>query len=868
MKQRGFAILLSILLLIAGSAAAEAGPLYGQWCDSGTVPAFRDTVSAWTEPGVTLTPEMAENAEVLEMIRNHFESVTLVSGETPWVAPDPEKTAAAGDDDILLPDTERLEKILAFAAENGLKVISDDLILPGATPDWVFLSGYGKAPEDFPAAPETLLKRMESYLETVIRTCNTGYPGTVTGWTVTCVDADPTAEENGWYRILGAYCVEKAFEFTDQFAETDQLIYLSGEGITGNRKKKAAAELLGTLNETTRVDGFIFRAELGEEKPTPKEIINALKQIGKEVSILRIDGLSVPLTDRTLGGELRQAARYRSLMSSFEQAVTGKKLQLTGISFDAFGAGGFFTEKMEPTLAFFGAAQSEDIPLYATEDTIQEFSTRMNAQEKINQKRKEMENADMDTLIKGLAKPLGEHNPLMVQKFGADPWAMEYDGRIWIYMTGDEPVTGGDGKVVTNTYGNINTIRVISSADLVNWTDHGEIRAAGRSGAAKWATNSWAPAAAWKTINGKDQFFLYFADSGNGIGVLTADSPAGPFTDPIGKPLVSRSTPNCASVTWLFDPAVLVDDDGSAYLYIGGGVPEGKTADPGTARVVALNDDMVSLKGTPETICPPYLFEDSGINKLNGKYIYSYCTNFNVTAQATMKYGFDSGEIAYMMSDSPMGPFTYRGGILKNPGHFFGQGGNNHHCMFSFKGKLYITYHAQTLEGKLGMKGKGYRSTFINELSFDPESYTLKAAGNMKGVDAVQTLDAYEKIPGVTASTLNNVEMKNTDGCENPTCRAAEFDTDGLLILENVDFGNVTAAQQIKLRISTEGTVRLECCIDPEGERKTILNATLPEETGWRTVTLPLEDSVSGIHTLVIRADGQKTDLDWWQICR
>ena len=59
---------------------------------------------------------------------------------------------------------------------------------------------------------------------------------------------------------------------------------------------------------------------------------------------------------------------------------------------------------------------------------------------------------------------------------------------------------------------------------------------------------SWAPAAAHKTINGKDKFFLYFANGGGGIGVLTADSPIGPWTDPLGKALGYRQyTWNCRS---------------------------------------------------------------------------------------------------------------------------------------------------------------------------------------------------------------------------------------------------------------------------------------------------------------------------------
>lgn len=47
----------------------------------------------------------------------------------------------------------------------------------------------------------------------------------------------------------------------------------------------------------------------------------------------------------------------------------------------------------------------------------------------------------------------------------------------------------------------------------------------GADGAAKWASNSWAPCAAHKTINGKEVFYLFFANGGNGICVLTSDSP-------------------------------------------------------------------------------------------------------------------------------------------------------------------------------------------------------------------------------------------------------------------------------------------------------------------------------------------------------
>ena len=165
-------------------------------------------------------------------------------------------------------------------------------------------------------------------------------------------------------------------------------------------------------------------------------------------------------------------------------------------------------------------------------------------------------------------KGLDQTNPLMTQRFGADPYALVYDDRVYIYMTADSFEHEATGEVKENTYSRINQINVISTDDMVNFTDHGSIKAAGNQGSAKWANNSWAPAAAWKEIDGKPKFFLYFADSGRGIGVLQADSPTGPFEYPLGGPLISRETPECADVLWLFDPAVLMDDDGRAYLLV------------------------------------------------------------------------------------------------------------------------------------------------------------------------------------------------------------------------------------------------------------------------------------------------------------
>lgn len=370
---------------------------------------------------------------------------------------------------------------------------------------------------------------------------------------------------------------------------------------------------------------------------------------------------------------------------------------------------------------------------------------------------------------KALAKKLGYSNPLVTTDFGADPYAIVYDGRVYVYMTSDDYEYDANGNVLNNSFGYIKTLRIISSDDMVNWTDHGEIKVAGEDGAAKWASHSWAPAIAYKQIDGKDKFFLYFANDASGIGVLEADTPLGPWKDPIGKALLTGKTPGCEGVVWCFDPAVLVDDDGSAYIYFGGGVPEGQQNNPKTARVAKLGEDMISIDGEAKEIDAPCMFEDSGIFKYGDKYYYSYCSNFI----SPHKDGYPGyGTICYMVSDDPMGPFTYAGEVFENPQIWFGVGGNNHHATFVYEGKSYFIYHAQTLskaqEEAQGLASgtltKGYRSTHIDPIELNSDGTIRPISGTYEGISQLKTINPYERIDAETVAW--NAGIKIADCAE------------------------------------------------------------------------------------------------------
>lgn len=461
-------------------------------------------------------------------------------------------------------------------------------------------------------------------------------------------------------------------------------------------------------------------------------------------------------------------------------------------------------------------------------------------------------------------KYMNDHNPLITQSYGADPYAIVYNDTVYVYMTGDTYEYDKEGNLVSNSYGKVNTIKVVSSKDLVNWTDCGSIRVAGRGNAATWASQSWAPSVAYKNIDGKDKFFLYFANNASNIGVLVSDSPTGPFTDPIGKPLITREMQNCGDVTWLFDPGVFVDDDGSAYIYFGGGVPEGKDADPGTIRCAKLGADMTSIEGDIIKLDVPYVFEASCMNKIGDTYYYTYCSNWNVPQSVYGELGIKSAQICYMTSDNPMGPFTLQGAILKNPYDYFKVGGNNHQSLFEFHGEWYIAYHSQILDIAAGNGGMGYRSTNIDKLTVreDGKIELIEVATKL-GVKQVGTLDVLNRVEAETMSTMAGINTRTYIGASNNVA-VNEFNTGDWIYLEGCDFGSGANTFTASVYAVEGQSGLMEIKVGGLGGEVVGYFEITPGDEGFREISVKLDKEVSGVHNMLLTFYGEGFMMDYW----
>ncbi|MGM7423814.1 family 43 glycosylhydrolase [Cellulosimicrobium sp. CpK407] len=492
--------------------------------------------------------------------------------------------------------------------------------------------------------------------------------------------------------------------------------------------------------------------------------------------------------------------------------------------------------------------------------------------------------------IEVLGKLPGEHNPLISHKFGADGFGFVEDGRVYMYMTNDtqgyapDPVTGVSPQI---NYGSINQITLISSEDLVNWTDHGEIQVAGPQGVAPFTNNSWAPGMAKKTVDGVDKYFLYYANGGGSSNVITGASPLGPWTSERDSTLIDGRTPGAEAVAWKFDPAPLVTDEG-AYLYFGGGpastsMPAAERFNnPKNIRVIELGDDMVSTQGTAAVVDAPVAFEAAQVFERDGKYYLSYSSHFGGNDfggnQATLPGYPGGGQIGYMISDDPMSfpKETYAGVMFPNQSQFFGAGtgGNNHQSVFELDGRYYFTYHAPTLNKRInGNTTQGYRSPHIQELTFNADGTVQQVVGDYAGVDQVKDLDPFQVLEAETFAWQQGLATAKVDGGSvqfgdaAPNLVVRDVDAGDWSALSSVDFGDGAASVTARVKPLVEGAtveVRLD---DREGAVVGTLDLDTPVGE-WADVTAALEGA-SGVHdvyfTFAGPAGADLVEVDTWE---
>ena len=442
-------------------------------------------------------------------------------------------------------------------------------------------------------------------------------------------------------------------------------------------------------------------------------------------------------------------------------------------------------------------------------------------------------------------------NPIIQTKYTADPAPMVYNDTVFLYTSHDEE--NADVFLMKNWL-------LYTSTDMVNWTDHGQVASLYDF---KWAdkaitgwggfeNGAWAP----QCIEKDGKFYMYCPVQGRGIGVLVANSPYGPFTDPIGKPLIGG---NYDSI----DPTVFIDNDGQAYLYWG---------NP-NLWYVKLNKDMISFTGDPikdpsvakvkDQPDPFHYQEGPWAYKRNGKYYMAY-------ASTCCPEG-----IGYAMSNSPTGPWQYKGSIMDGDPRSSG----NHPGIIDYKGSTYVFGFNYAIVKQTMSKHYERRSVCVEKLTFNNDGTIQKLPFWKVTSDATQlsTLNPYVRIEAETMAYSDGLKITKSpiwerDDIWNHGKKMGEMNfvtsihNGDYIKVQGVDFSKGASTVDVCVASLYGGKIEIHTDKIDGPIMGTINVTTSGEGDRWKTITTPVK-SIKGVHDLffVFRGEKDLFNFDWWK---
>jgi hypothetical protein len=417
-------------------------------------------------------------------------------------------------------------------------------------------------------------------------------------------------------------------------------------------------------------------------------------------------------------------------------------------------------------------------------------------------------------------------NPLIMDQFTADPTARVFEGKLYVYPSHD--IKAPPGYKGRPNWFVMEDYHVFSSENLTDWTDHGVIvTQTGVEWADPAAYSMWAPDSVFK--DGK--YYFYFpaiAKSGGfRIGVAIADKPYGPF-----KPM-----PTFIEGVKGIDPSVLIDKDGSAYLYY--------SLDK--IFVARLKPNMLEIEGEPvvfDYLPKKGLQEGPFVFERNGIYYLTYPHVANKTER-----------LEYAMSESPMGPFKPSGVILDESASGCW---TVHHSIVDFKGQWYLFYHDKDLSPSFD-KNRAIRA---DKLFFNADGTIRKVIPTLRGVGLVEAqsqiqIDRYSATSdkGIAVSFLDEANphagWKTTFGGAKSWVRFNE-----------VNFGR-GAQELIEVRAKALVKGALEIRLDRQ-DGPIIGRVDVGQATDWKIASAAVKSVPAGVHDLfVTQAGAEAIEVDW-----
>ncbi len=430
-------------------------------------------------------------------------------------------------------------------------------------------------------------------------------------------------------------------------------------------------------------------------------------------------------------------------------------------------------------------------------------------------------------------------NPIVNTSYTPDPAPFVYGDKLYMFVGHDEDDA---------TYFKMQDWQLYSTEDMVNWTYLGTPISTATFDWAFQGDRAWASQAV--EHDGKWYWYVCLTEAktnADALAVAVADNPQGPYVDAIGGPLATGFS--------FIDPTVMIDDDGSAYLFWGNkGLWYGK-----------LNDDMVSFADGYKEVPgfhDPACFGPQSIkmNWAKGKEELMvgfeegpWITKKGDTYFLTYPAGGVPEHMAYSTAPTIDGPWTYRGRIMDEADNAF----TIHGGEVDFKGHSYMFYH----NGILPDGGGFHRSACVEEFTYNPDGSIPFIPFTKEGPDPIGTLNPYKRVEGETMSSSWGVKTDRLDGFDHYVTRIHNGDW---VKVREVEFGQEGPKYMTVKTLNFKNAGVVEFYLDSIGGNPV---ASI-DITANQVITAEMKP-VQGKHDVYILfrgGDEQLFDFDWWQV--
>jgi endo-1,4-beta-xylanase len=295
-------------VLFAGFSCLAILLLAGALTNAQT-PALKDVFKGSFLIGAALNPAQftGQDARTAALIKAQFNTITP-ENVLKWERVHPQP----GSYSFELPD-----RYVAFGEKNHMFIVGHTLLWHNQTPAWVFQDDKGN-----PADQETLLKRLQDHIQTVVGR----YKGRINGWDVVneALEEDGTLRQSPWLKIIGEDYLAKAFQFAHE-ADPQAELYYNDYNIENEAKLKGALELLRKLQaQGVPVTGVGIQGHWHMDAPSNEQVdaaITAFGKLGLKVMITEFDVDVLPLAFQYMGADVTLSAELQPKLNPYPKGL-------------------------------------------------------------------------------------------------------------------------------------------------------------------------------------------------------------------------------------------------------------------------------------------------------------------------------------------------------------------------------------------------------------------------------------------------------------------------------------------------------------------------------------------------------------------